>query len=158
MAYSYARGKTPVWRGVFSCVWLVRCDMTHSYDPFIQVTLLIHVCDSTHSNMYIYIYMWNDLFIYATWLVHVCDSVCTSFTRDETHSYMWYDLFICMTWRLITRDMAHFSLYDSSTCDMTHSSVCYDSSTFMKWLVLTHDMTHSSLHDTSVRDMTHTYM
>jgi len=85
--------------------------MPHSYDSFICVTWLIHMCDMTHS------YVWHDSFIcdmthwlrdmthwcvrydssiYVIWLIHM---------YAMTESYMWRDPFICVTWLSLRCDV-----------------------------------------------------
>ena len=64
----------------------------HMEDTFICVTLLIYMCDMTHS------YVWHDLFICTTWLIHMW---------VLTHPHVRHDSFVCATWRIYI-DMTHW--------------------------------------------------
>ena len=69
----------------------------HMHDTFICVTLLIYMCDMTHS------YVWHDLFICATWLIHMWVSWLIHMC-NMTPSYVRHDAFISI-WRIDMCDM-----------------------------------------------------
>jgi len=145
------------WRGSFICVtWLHHmCDMTHSYvwlDSFIRVACsflrvpwLIHMCDMTHSCVC------HDSFLRVTRLIHVCDM--THLHAGHAHSYVWHASsicgtcsFMCVTWLIPTCDMPHsYVWHDSSICG-TCSFIC------VTCLIHTCDML---IH---ICDVTHSYV
>jgi len=84
------------------------------HNSFICVTLLIHMCDTTHP------YVWHDSFARVSWLIHMCDMM---------HLCVWHDSFICVTWRI-------------HTCDMTHSYVWHDPFICVTWLIHMCNTTH----------------
>jgi len=140
-----------LWCGYFSCVcetwdsficvaWLIHvCGMSHSC-----VTCLIYLCDMTHS------YVWHDSVI----LIHVChDSfMCAithscvrhvSFICDMTHLIVWHDSFICVTWLIYLCDMTHSCVRHVSFI-WTHAYVSYGTFIRVTWLIHTCVMTHDS--------------
>jgi len=77
------RAQLWTWRDTF--IWQHdRC-----YDAFIRLTLLIHVCETTHPHV------WHDSFICAAWLIHMTRLFCTVFPnrsyktwrRAHTHTH-----------------------------------------------------------------------
>ena len=114
------------------------CDMTHSYmchDSFICVTWLIYMCDMTYS------FVWHDwfrIFMYKTWLF--------------PYSYVWHDASRIHMW-----DMTHSAftcvhdLFLIHMCDMTHSFVWHDSCICVTWFICICHMTHSYVwHDSFI--------
>ena len=90
-----------LWRPVYPHMW---------HDSFIYVTLLLHICDMTHS------YVWHDSFIYVTWLIHICD-ITHSRACLWVCEYMWHDSFIYVTWVIHLSDMTNSYLWHYSlTC------------------------------------------
>ena len=72
-------------------------DMTHvRHDSFIRVTCLVHVCDTTHSQV------WHDSFTCVMWLIY---------TRDMTQSYAWHDSFTSVTWLVYVCDETHSCMW-----------------------------------------------
>jgi len=138
---------------VFMYVTMMYSHVWH--DPFICISLLIGVCDVTHSWVHMrdtcktQLYVRHDLFtcvhmcgktpsVYVTWLIHV---------HDITHSYVWHDSLLCVTWLIRICGMACLSVWHGACipvtwpihgCDMTHSCVRFDSSMCVTWLVILH--------------------
>ena len=84
------------------------------HDSFTCVTCLIHMCDVTHSYVFLsHPYVSRDSFICVTWLVHMCHtrvSLCPwsayhvqLLLCDMTHSYVWHDSCVCVTWHVVAR-------------------------------------------------------
>jgi len=110
------------------------CDITHSlliccrYEwlgLFIRATLLLHMCEITHSCGIAcdvtHSHAWHDAFTRAAWRIHMC---------DMTHSYVWPDAFICATWCI-------------HMCGMTHSCVQHDAFIRVAWHIYVCNTTHS---------------
>jgi len=93
------------------------------------VTWLIHMCDRTHSFVFLHVSA-------RSWLTFTCDMTLTRVTElmrmcAMTHSYVCWDSFICVPW------LIHI-------CAMTHSYVCHDSFICLPWLI---HMWHASFID-----------
>ena len=125
----------------------VRHDSFISYDFFVRVTWLRHMCDMTRS------YVWHDSFICVTWLVHMC---------DMTRSYVWRVSFTRVTCLLHTSHKVYTRcviglLYAFSICvtclihivwllhmcNMTLSYMWHGSFICVTWLLHTCTMTPS---------------
>ena len=96
--------KLNVWQDSFIYVAWIIDDITHPcmwHDSFICMTLLIHICNVTHSHAVWHYFrgriqmrrkiwklnVWHDPFIYVAWIID-----------DMNHSCMWHDSFICVAW------------------------------------------------------------
>jgi len=74
---------------------LDQIDLISIHGAYIRVTLLVHMCGMTHSNVtglihkyhVAHSYAWYDVFIIVAWLIYVC---------GMTPLYVWHDSFICV--------------------------------------------------------------
>ena len=173
---------TYVW--LISYVWLHMCDMTqwtmqqrkhliyawHYSCPI--VTWLIHMCDMTHSYVWLdsvdnaaaektldicvtllvpncdmtHSYVWHDSFICVTWLSGQCSRESTWYMRDTTRAQLWHDALICVTWLIHMCDMTHSYVWHDSLNrqqQRKHSTcVGHYSCSIVTWLIHMCDMTH----------------
>jgi len=93
------------------------CDMTPSHvwnDSFICVTWLIHICDMTHSYVWLtHSYVWRDSFIRVTWLIHICD-VASIHMCDSTYTsvrHLWSISHIRTHKHIHTHTHTHIYIY-----------------------------------------------
>jgi len=139
--------------GAVSCSSACRDSFIYMCLIHIYVSWLIHMCDVTHSYVYLdsfiystwFIHVWHDSPMHGLWLIYMC--VLTNFLygrRDSrighsaevvlvcavTHSYMW-----ALTHSRVWRDSFVCVPWLIHMCDMTLSYAWYDSFICVTWLI-----------------------
>jgi len=144
-----------------------------SHDTFISEACYIHICDMTHSYVWLDWFRWqNDKkvnlytssiyetrhFVFFTWLIHMC---------DMTHSYVWHDSFgrqndglvnVYTSSIYVTRHFVFFT-WLIHMCDMTHlGDRTTGKSTYIHYPYMSHDTFIFKTCHMYILDLTHSYV